>query len=381
MKKIFLLAIIFALCATNLTAQNMNTTTTAPTGAVLVPGMPQLYTTPADEMSKMMRSAAVSACVTHGDGWRLPTLGELQIMYSHRFEMDFTVGTYWTSDKVRGEFAFYALDFKKGKTLESKYDKEFFVRCVWTPQSGAPVAANPTPAETAAPAPTPEETAAPAPADNAVVPAPMEEKKVEVPAQTTETPAPTLVNSHDEKTNFFPPYRHGIGVVAGNLNGFSYKVFPADKFAVSIDLGMKITLGGINMNYNYLTTYGNFARVWDWTYDAPQDVEVNVNFLYQGHFTKGLYGIIGGGPSLGYSWNISPGYQPYAASNYYYNYWGYDNVKIGMAALLGLEYKFNIPLAMQVDFRPGYAMLMSTGFFAYYFDWGLNLSLRYAFGD
>lgn len=374
MKKIFLLAISFAFFATNLTAQNNNTTVTAPTGAVLVPGTQQLYTTSSDEVSKMMRSAAVSACITHGDGWRLPTLGELKMMYSHRFEMDFGEGNYWSGDKVRGEFAFYALNFKNGKTLESKHDKEFFVRCVWTPQNGASVAPNPAPAE-----PTPVNAPAAQPTEKST-----SSEAAPTPA-TTVAPAPTAAENNitpakasEEKTNFFPPYRHGIGAVAGNLNGFSYKVFPADKFAVSVDFGVKITAATVVGEYNYLSSHGFAGTTRRWINCAPMDLEANVNFLYQGHFTKGLYGIIGGGPSLGYNWNVCN----YYTDNYYYSYYGWgDNAKIGLGMLLGLEYKFDIPLAVQADFRPGYAMLLSRGFFGCYFDWGLNLSLRYAFSD
>ena len=113
-------------------AQNDNANVQPPQGAVLVPGTADLYTTPYDEVSKMQRNAAVSACGCKGDGWRLPTLGELQIMYSHRYEMDFGEGWYWTGEKVRGEFRFYDLNFKNGKVREAPYNKEDFVRCVWS---------------------------------------------------------------------------------------------------------------------------------------------------------------------------------------------------------------------------------------------------------
>ena len=95
MKKISIL-IITMCCIIGMRAQNNSTSAQPPQGAVLVPGTADLYVTPYDEVSKMQRNAAVSACGCKGDGWRLPTLGELQIMYSHRFEMDFGEGWYWT---------------------------------------------------------------------------------------------------------------------------------------------------------------------------------------------------------------------------------------------------------------------------------------------
>lgn len=88
--------------------------------------------------------------------------------------------------------------------------------------------------------------------------------------------------------------------------------------------------------------------------------------------------MIGGGPLLGYNWNVCNDYDPHY--NYSYYGWG-NNAKIGLGMLLGLEYKFDIPLSLQADFRPGYAMLLSGGYFGYYFDWGLNLSVRYTFGE
>lgn len=369
MKKIFLLAISFAFFATNLTAQNNNTTVTAPNGAVLVPGTQQLYTTSSDEVSKMMRSAAVSACITHGEGWRLPTMGELQIMFSHRYEMDFGEGRYWSGDKVRGELSFYALNFKNGKTMEERPDKEFFVRCVWTPKQGTTV--SPVGEVTRPVAPEKQETTAPAEQTSAP-------KTAVEPAPAVET---AMAPSHpraEKKKDYCPPYTNGIGAVGGCLNGFSFKVFPADKFAVSVDLGVKITAATVVGEYNYLSSHGFAGTTRRWINCAPMDLEANVNFLYQGHFTKGLYGIIGGGPSLGYNWNVCN----YYTDNYYYSYYGWgDNAKIGLGMLLGLEYKFDIPLAVQADFRPGYAMLLSSGYFGCYFDWGLNLSLRYTFGE
>ena len=58
--------------------------------------------------------------------------------------------------------------------------------------------------------------------------------------------------------------------------------------------------------------------------------------------------------------------------------------KFGINAILGLEYKLDIPLTLQLDFRPGYGMLFTDEYFYgpdvwNYFDWSLNAGVRYTF--
>ena len=154
-------------------------------------------------------------------------------------------------------------------------------------------------------------------------------------------------------------YKHSIGGVAGSMNGFSYKVLVTGHFAISVDLGVKLT-EGVFRNVS--------ARVFD--------LEANPNFMYQANATGGLYWFVGGGFSLGYAFD-------YAGLR------TEDCGKFGINAIAGLEYKFNIPLTLQFDFRPGFGLLFcekhqywwSGDVYtnADYFDWGLNLSVRYAF--
>ncbi|MBP5412985.1 MAG: hypothetical protein J6Y47_07010 [Bacteroidales bacterium] len=144
-------------------------------------------------------------------------------------------------------------------------------------------------------------------------------------------------------------YKHSIGGVIGSMNGFSYKTLVTGNFAISVDLGVKLTEGAFE-DYS--------ARVFDF--------ELNPNFMYEANATGGLYWFVGGGFSLGYG----------------FDYWGYgraDFGKFGINAIGGLEYKFNIPLTLQFDFRPGFGMAFDDYFDAEYFDWGVNLSVRYAF--
>lgn len=156
------------------------------------------------------------------------------------------------------------------------------------------------------------------------------------------------------------PYKNSIGVTVGNFQAFSYKTFVTNHFAVQLDLGTKITRGA---DENWA------ADIWTF--------EFNPNFMYEGHFTKGLYGFIGGGVSLGYNWG-------YYHDVYFFGFhWGGrtgDNGKFGANGILGLEYKFSAPVTMQLDFRPGYGLLFNDNDWHWsYFDWSVNLGVRYAF--
>lgn len=157
------------------------------------------------------------------------------------------------------------------------------------------------------------------------------------------------------------PYKHSIGATVGSMQAFSYKTFVTNHFAIQVDLGTKITC----------TDGENFRGLNIW------DLELNPNFMYEGNFVSGLYGFAGGGVSLGYSWNMwNPDF-------YYYDH-TWDVGKFGINAIVGLEYKLNIPLTLQLDFRPGYGLLFGEEYYGNvnvlnYFDWSLNAGVRYAF--
>ncbi len=143
-------------------------------------------------------------------------------------------------------------------------------------------------------------------------------------------------------------YTHSIGATVGSMNGFSYKgVFGS--LGVQVDLGLKLTEGAFD-RYS--------ARVFD--------LEINPNLMYQANATGGLYWFVGGGFSLGYVFD-------------YAGWRTEDCGKFGLNAIGGLEYKFGIPLTLQFDFRPGFGLLFDDYGHAGYFDWGLNLGVRYTF--
>lgn len=164
------------------------------------------------------------------------------------------------------------------------------------------------------------------------------------------------------------PYTHSFGFTAGNMQAFSYKTVVTDHFAIQLDLGTKITIGVGKKGY---------------THD-PWTLELNPNFLYQGNIGKGLYGFVGGGVSLGYNF----GFLYYNRNlDRYYNYMYPDYAhstdhagfgKFGINAMMGFEYKFDAPIAISLDFRPGYGMQFDgKKYLWHYFDWGINFGLRF----
>jgi len=160
------------------------------------------------------------------------------------------------------------------------------------------------------------------------------------------------------------PYRHSIGGTVGNMNAFSYKTFFTNHLAFSIDAGYKWT-------YTYATYH---EKGTNYAFDVrnfnPFTIEINPNLMYEAPTGKGgLHWFIGGGLSGGYSWaNYYDGF--YGTYRYYYG-------KVGVNAIGGIEYKFNIPLTLQADFRPGYGLMCGKYYNIHYFDWGVNVGLRY----
>ncbi len=149
------------------------------------------------------------------------------------------------------------------------------------------------------------------------------------------------------------PYRHSIGVTVGTTQALSYKTFIGNHFAVQIDLGTK-----------YCYVYG--SHLWS--------LEVAPNLMYEGRLAGNLYGLVGAGGSIGYTWNNT-----FLYFNEYGLLSGSDNLKGGVNALLGLEYKLSSPIALQFDFRPGYRCVFNQYFADHKFDWGLNFGVRYTF--
>lgn len=158
------------------------------------------------------------------------------------------------------------------------------------------------------------------------------------------------------------PYKNGIGVSVGNMQALTFKTFGGSHFAFQVDLGTK-----------YITTDGRFKNL-DLTGVNIWTLELNPNIMFEGRLAGKLYGLVGLGASIGYSWNTIS-YQGILGFWHTRNDFG----KCGANGIFGLEYKFNAPVALQFDFRPGYGCLFAEHYDAHYFDWSVNLGVRYTF--
>jgi len=370
-----------------------------PYGTTLVSGNNNLYLFSYDEPEKLNRPDAVCACQNKGNGWRLPTLNELQVIASQNVGLT-ARNTYWTMDKVVGKLEFYAVS-SNGKVKKCSYNDKNTIRCVWSPNVAA---LDPKPVE-AVQKPITEsvtEQSPKAPENNAVVETtPTPKAKEEQPKTDNKAAEPQAKKKEEEKPAPTPkvkeekekpqkenkyvfsekfPYKHSLGIVAGNINGISYKTFVKDHFSIELDLaGFEMSLCPIETYVSYNNSYYYGGYFYYRNVLAMSAPVLHLNLLYQGHFTKGLYGMVGGGINIGYSFTeeLRRAYQPYMY-NCPYCYWE-EFGKAGAGALLGLEYVFEKPVALQFDFRPGYGVLFSDLNDYHFFDWALCLSVRYIF--
>lgn len=243
------------------------------------------------------------------------------------------------------------------------------------------------------------------------------------------------------------PYTHSIGVNVGNIYGVSYKGYVAENFVLIADLNVKL---GASKGYSWITTHSDKDHR-DMLKDAgvkmsgtDKDInggksypfaywtfEANPNFAYQGLIANAGFASIhwfaGAGISLGCGQYSHYGYdRPKATKGLYtsmsemetvtlgkaykdmadardnYNklssedkkhYGNPIGMKLGLNAIGGVEFCFKgAPLALSVDFRPGWGEFIkfqkyemdhnkdcneATG--AAFFDWALGTSLRYCF--
>lgn len=164
------------------------------------------------------------------------------------------------------------------------------------------------------------------------------------------------------------PYRHSIGATLGNMEAFSYKTFFTENLAFSVDAGFKWTVSSARILYKP-QNFGWRGTIW------PMSIEVNPNLMYEAATgAKGLHWFAGGGVSAGYSWCAVYRSQ-YNAYDDSYTYQAYG--KLGINAIGGVEYKFNIPLTLQADFRPGFGLLFNKNYTINYFDWAVCVGVRY----
>ena len=162
----------------------------------------------------------------------------------------------------------------------------------------------------------------------------------------------TLAITTESALNAQPPYKKSIGGVVGFMDGASFKMFLGNKFSFQTDASVKFvptTLFGKN-GYFYNDNF--------WA------VEVNPNFMFQSRIKSWEVGqfdwLVGLGLSAGYQFQ--------------------NNGKAGANIIAGFEYSMNkTPVAIQLDYRPGFGVLFNTRRVLTFFDWALAFSVRYTF--
>ena len=156
------------------------------------------------------------------------------------------------------------------------------------------------------------------------------------------------------------PYDNAVGTTVGFMNGLKFKTFPTDHFALQFDLGYRF--------------------MWDYMHNyVPAILSFNPNVMYEASAGYGFYWFVGGGLNIGAS---LPKYYYYSEThNRYVGH--HANFVFGVNAIGGVEYKFNnIPLALQVDARPGFFLFANHKYHSPYilFDYSfLNISVHYTF--
>ena len=137
MKKIAtgIIVAVLMITAINVKAQEQtqqgNAAADVPTNTIAVPDHENMYVCETDEPVKMTRSAAVGICNRKGDGWRLPTVAEMNIFYAYYLYLQLTENSYWTQDRDMNKLKFFTYSFKNGKAKLEKSDASRLVRCVW----------------------------------------------------------------------------------------------------------------------------------------------------------------------------------------------------------------------------------------------------------
>jgi hypothetical protein len=187
------------------------------------------------------------------------------------------------------------------------------------------------------------------------------------------TAALFLLSFSLQKSYAQTPYKASVGAMLyGNAAGPSFKAFLTDNVAFQTDFLYKVTVTG----HSYLKEdlWGENKKETDPVlYSA---LEACLNLVYQNKLKKddssNWFWFVGGGVSLGHQYVGANG-------------------KFGTNVIIGLEYVFKKPIAIQIEFRPGYAMLYnSTGEIEMvwfqteknpwsHFDWLVGFTLRYTF--
>ena len=208
-------------------------------------------------------------------------------------------------------------------------------------------------------------------------------------------------------------YTHSVGGTAGTEFGFTYKGFVTDNMAIVVDFGLNLpSLAGKAVTKTKTTGRGFDAKTTsksDFMFGDFLTFQVNPNFVYQSEIKSWGWGsidwFIGGGLSVGLLYQYGDiMYKGELTGNEWKSISRQDLKdagqkekdftygKFGLNAIGGVELGWkNIPLAISMDFRPGYGMGFNTDKetrngietkttnLLHFFDWALVASVRYCF--
>ncbi len=176
--------------------------------------------------------------------------------------------------------------------------------------------------------------------------------------------ATSKARSTQMDTTYSPKYKHSVGVNFSMYNGISLKLNLKDNVYLQMDMGLD---GGVSPMMFVHPIFGPLLYI-----GYGGHVCVYAEDLFPKR--TNTYWIAGGG--AGYSGCIT-------------SFPEYGGSKVGINAILGIEWKFDIPLSLQLDFRPGCSVLLPpTRKMEYshiedpwfYLDYAFVFSLRYNFG-
>lgn len=107
----------------------------APVNTIRIPGK-DIYVAYADESSRMSYGLAKSVSESKGKGWRLPTAGELLIIYQYKDMLgNFKREYYWALDQNPENGRFFNVKFSSGKVADENVGEKNSVRCIWCSDS------------------------------------------------------------------------------------------------------------------------------------------------------------------------------------------------------------------------------------------------------
>lgn len=151
-----------------------------------------------------------------------------------------------------------------------------------------------------------------------------------------------------------------IGVIAGGMNGLSYKRWFSYNVALQTDLAVGLTLAPMSAYYNGTKILAGASSQYDFT--------LNPNLVYHIDMPASFKLYLGGGLNIGMVSDLKN-----ANPNAIYG-------KAGVNALAGISYGFEgSPWVLAFDFRPGYGFAFRNENYPHFhfFDWKLAAALRY----